>query len=88
MINKLRFLSVLFFFVSTMSSANVITFSGSVVESSVSALNTCLHYALHQGIEKTCRGESGTEIISTIKNTLVEYKGELAHARIVTVNYK
>lgn len=88
MINKLRILCVLFLFVGAVSSANVITFSGSVVESSASARNTCLHYALQQGIEKSCRGESGTEVMSTMKNTLVKYKGKLAHARIVTINYK
>ncbi len=88
MINRTRLSSAILFFVSAISSAHEIKFSGSVVDNSISARNVCLHYAVHQGAERTCRSESGTEIISTIKNTLVQYKGKIAHARIVTINYK
>lgn len=85
---KLRFFSVMFFFVSTLSLAHNITFTGRVVDNSLSARNLCQHYAVDLGVAKTCRSETGTVIISSIRNITVKYKGKSTVARIVTMNYK
>lgn len=88
MILALRYSCLFLLMINMASSAHTIQFIGRVIDNAASARETCLRLAINQGREQTCYAQTGTVIISSIKNTLVHYQGKSGRARIVTINYK